>query len=101
MKGELRLFQGILGPDDHGIFEGLNVEPDWEADRRYWRDSGPAWCLIGRCRRCSCTDQRGCCGGCYWIEPTLCSRCARFPERRRFRRERWLSAIDTHGWGPR
>jgi hypothetical protein len=97
MKGELRTFQGILGPDDHGIFEGLNVEPDWEADRRYWRD-GPAWCLIGRCRRCGCTEARACHDGgrgCSWATPTLCSRCARFPERRRFRRRvRWT-------WGPR
>lgn len=30
-----------------------------------------------RCRRCGCTDARACPGGCWWVEPGLCSRCAR------------------------
>lgn len=30
----------------------------------------------GRCRVCGCTDQYACIGGCYWIEPDLCSSCA-------------------------
>jgi hypothetical protein len=29
-----------------------------------------------KCRICACTDQRACDGGCWWIEPGLCSRCA-------------------------
>lgn len=27
------------------------------------------------CRVCGCTDERACPGGCYWVEPDLCSRC--------------------------
>lgn len=29
-----------------------------------------------RCRVCGCTDERACPGGCEWVEPDLCSRCA-------------------------
>lgn len=29
-----------------------------------------------KCRVCGCTDERACLGGCYWVEPELCSRCA-------------------------
>lgn len=27
------------------------------------------------CRQCGCTDVFGCDGGCYWVEPDLCSQC--------------------------
>ena len=27
------------------------------------------------CRRCGCTDDRACPGGCAWVAPNLCSRC--------------------------
>lgn len=30
----------------------------------------------GACRVCGCTDQHACAGGCYWVEPDLCSACA-------------------------
>lgn len=33
-------------------------------------DIGPA------CRRCGCTEFSACPGGCVWVEPDLCSRCA-------------------------
>lgn len=29
------------------------------------------------CRECGCTEASACPGGCYWVEPDLCSRCAR------------------------
>lgn len=29
----------------------------------------------GVCRVCGCTDGRACPGGCYWVEPDLCSAC--------------------------
>jgi hypothetical protein len=28
------------------------------------------------CRVCGCTNQRGCPGGCYWVDKDLCSSCA-------------------------
>lgn len=28
-----------------------------------------------RCRVCGCTWNNGCPGGCYWVEPDLCSQC--------------------------
>lgn len=27
------------------------------------------------CRVCGCTDERACPGGCWWVEPDLCSDC--------------------------
>jgi hypothetical protein len=27
------------------------------------------------CSKCGCTDDDACVGGCYWVEPNLCSRC--------------------------
>lgn len=32
--------------------------------------------LSATCRVCSCTDHRACPGGCWWVEPDLCSACA-------------------------
>jgi hypothetical protein len=32
-----------------------------------------------KCRVCGCTDNHACPGGCYWVEPGLCSVCAGFP----------------------
>lgn len=29
-----------------------------------------------KCRVCGCTDDQACVGGCYWVEPDLCSQCA-------------------------
>lgn len=28
------------------------------------------------CRVCGCTQYNACEGGCYWVEPDLCSKCA-------------------------
>lgn len=28
-----------------------------------------------KCRKCGCTDDLACPGGCYWVEADLCSRC--------------------------
>ena len=28
-----------------------------------------------KCRKCGCTDDRACNGGCYWVEEDLCSSC--------------------------
>lgn len=30
---------------------------------------------VMRCHVCGCTDDRACPGGCYWVEPGLCSHC--------------------------
>lgn len=28
------------------------------------------------CRECGCSDNNACLGGCYWVQPDLCSSCA-------------------------
>lgn len=30
----------------------------------------------GSCRRCCCTNDHACHGGCFWVAPDLCSACA-------------------------
>lgn len=32
--------------------------------------------LLPYCRVCGCSDDDACPGGCYWVEPDLCSACA-------------------------
>jgi hypothetical protein len=34
-----------------------------------------------RCRKCGCTQERACPGGCSWVAWDLCSRCAGKGER--------------------
>jgi single-strand DNA-binding protein len=36
---------------------------------------------VRRCRECGCTEDNACPGGCYWVEPDLCSVCAANPRR--------------------
>jgi hypothetical protein len=83
----------VSNPDDRTRFVGLCEFEAllWDDDdyRRYW----PRFSTTGRCRRCGCTERRACRDygrGCYWANDraTLCSRCAGFPDRRRFRRRR-------------
>lgn len=31
--------------------------------------------MIRTCRVCGCDDDHACKGGCYWVEPDLCSQC--------------------------
>lgn len=44
--------------------------------------SSPTWCpkkvnsSNWRCKICGCTDELACVGGCYWVAPNLCSKCA-------------------------
>lgn len=45
--------------EDH-LFEAACEEPE---------DDGPA------CRVCGCTENNACFGGCWWVEPDLCSEC--------------------------
>lgn len=32
--------------------------------------------LFRQCMGCGCTDEHACPGGCSWVTPRLCSRCA-------------------------
>ena len=38
--------------------------------------AGEAAASARNCRICGCTDDRACAGGCHWVAPGLCSRCA-------------------------
>ncbi len=31
---------------------------------------------VQTCKGCGCTDAAACPGGCHWVEPDLCNRCA-------------------------
>lgn len=38
--------------------------------------TSPKWCPYRQvCRVCGCTWDHACPGGCYWVEPNLCSKC--------------------------
>ncbi len=40
-------------------------------------DIGDVLCAEARaCRGCGCTETEPCPGGCEWVDPDLCSRCA-------------------------
>ncbi len=52
---------------------------------------------VPACRVCGCTDEDGCPGGCWWVEPDLCSRCAEVLERRRWRIAMVLAALGALG----
>jgi hypothetical protein len=30
---------------------------------------------VRTCRRCGCTEERACVGGCWWVQDDLCSAC--------------------------
>ncbi len=30
-----------------------------------------------KCRKCGCTEEHACRGGCYWVQRDLCSTCAK------------------------
>jgi hypothetical protein len=41
-------------------------------------EAGDIICAEARaCRCCGCTDAQACPGGCSWVDPDLCSQCAR------------------------
>ena len=52
---------------------------------------------IQRCRVCGCTETCACEGGCWWVEPDLCSACqppGREPTRCNYAIEQRLRLID-------
>jgi hypothetical protein len=55
--------------DGAGFAHG--TAPSRAAASRHARDY-----LNRRCRNCGCTLTHACPGGCYWLEPNLCSACA-------------------------
>jgi len=63
-------------PNDEGIENGLLPfdEPTQNDVKEIFtevEDPQP----VQKCRVCGCTQERACPGGCYWVEPDLCSSC--------------------------
>ncbi|GBF35432.1 chromosome partitioning protein ParB [Desulfocucumis palustris] len=74
-------------PHTHYCCDFLDFKRKIAPDREFNPDIAPDWCPRsecaeedpdghGTCRVCGCTDDAACPGGCYWVEPDLCSRCA-------------------------
>jgi hypothetical protein len=63
-----------LEPDELGI---KHVGPVWLAWAQGRITGGEVLALAQACVVCGCTDERACRGGCSWVVPGLCSRCAR------------------------
>lgn len=53
---------------------------NWQIDRGHWWDGVPVSPVppddqVPTCRICGCTENNACMGGCYWVQPDLCSSC--------------------------
>jgi hypothetical protein len=59
--GKQLVYQLVAGVEQHARTEDSG-ELEHQADD-------------GVCRVCGCTDDHACPGGCFWVEPDLCSRC--------------------------
>lgn len=49
---------------------------DTKPELNYFGVSFPVKHPKGSCRVCGCTEDRACPGGCWWVFPELCNRCA-------------------------
>jgi hypothetical protein len=68
-----RTFIDDLVADELRAFALEGITPESSADYlAAAAQEGPR-----QCRRCGCTDDRACSGGCYWVSADLCSRCAK------------------------
>jgi hypothetical protein len=77
----------VMNDYDH-IYDYDEFDDDDEYGRTYTCETcggeyGDGWSTctcydddVPTCRVCGCTDDYGCPGGCYWVEPDLCSQCA-------------------------
>lgn len=97
----LELFANALWSDEakaaagKHLYDERSIELDQDGDDDWdilpWQDEwieGAESALIGAlvavgviagpptCRVCGCTDDHACEGGCWWVEPDLCSACA-------------------------
>jgi hypothetical protein len=75
-----------LRPFDHAATALLNLLSERAARplaRHLDKGLPPVPSLIGPvCRKCGCSDDDACAGGCGWAEPDLCTSCAEPPERK-------------------
>lgn len=55
--------------------QGLEDPGQGVPQMRRERTSSPLWDAGPACRVCGCTEDRACPGGCWWVEPDLCSAC--------------------------
>lgn len=60
-------------PECNGESEQCGDRPIWQCWQKYILEQVDAEPV---CRVCGCTEGNACQGGCYWVEPDLCSACA-------------------------
>jgi len=83
--GELSLLSMVASCGDGECWEHAMIEADLRlADlvpQAADYPAGPDLAALGirACRNCGCTEASGCEGGCWWVEPDLCSNCALDP----------------------
>ncbi|MEG0943251.1 MAG: hypothetical protein RSF86_06435 [Angelakisella sp.] len=63
-----------FGGTDSSLEAGMEKVLKWQAEMELL--SGDNYLQKQKCRVCGCTDDHACPGGCYWVAPDLCSRCA-------------------------
>ena len=71
-------------PVDEPPYCGSPLDTDWPGYHTHWTSlimplppKGEEIWQEQTCRICGCTWEHGCPGGCYWVEPDLCSQCAK------------------------
>lgn len=55
--------------------KGKRAGLDGQAGARRRRKLRQARLGVRKCRRCGCTENSACDGGCWWVDVDLCSRC--------------------------
>lgn len=64
---------GADWPECCGELDQCGDRDKWECWKKYFRERSENEQI---CRVCGCTQENACDGGCWWVEPDLCSRCA-------------------------
>ncbi len=71
---------GCPAGDGDFVFPECNGETGECGDGEYWGCWQRYFTELTEneavCRVCGCTQYNACDGGCYWVEPDLCSKCA-------------------------
>ena len=69
-----RVLADYLGyPECNGETDECGDGELWKCWQRYLTQKVETEAV---CRICGCTQNNACQGGCYWVKPDLCSRCA-------------------------
>ncbi len=73
--GTRRLYRAAPDPAGYAGFTPGEIGRIRALKVRHDRPASDVAVADRRCRICGCSDGRACAGGCWWVEPDLCSAC--------------------------